>query len=57
MARLPLAPAQASTGVTALPTASIAPRAGRHDVCLRFAQHGVDPLWVIDTVQLLEGSR
>ena len=54
LARLPLAPAALSQAVTALPAAPIAPRAGRHDVCLRFAQHGIDPLWVIDSVELLE---
>jgi hypothetical protein len=25
---------------------------GSHELCLRFAQHGLDPLWVIDWLQL-----
>jgi hexosaminidase len=56
-ARLPLAPATISHGVTALPAAPLAPRPGRHDLCLRFAQTRLDPLWVIDSVRLLEGKR
>jgi hypothetical protein len=43
-----------SQAVTALPRAAVRPRAGKHDLCLRFAQPGLDPLWVIDSVQLLE---
>jgi hexosaminidase len=56
-ARLPLAPATVSHEVTLLPAAPLAPRAGRHDVCLRFAQPRLDPIWVIDTERLLEGKR
>jgi hexosaminidase len=54
LARLPLAPATASQAVSALAPARMSPRPGRHDLCLRFAQRGVDPLWVIDSIQLLE---
>jgi hexosaminidase len=54
VARLPLAPAAASQGVTPLAPAAVTPRPGRHDLCLRFAQRGVDPLWVIDSIRLLE---
>ena len=54
LARLPLAPATRSQAVTRLPRAKVAPRAGRYDLCLRFAQTGVDPMWVIDSIQLLE---
>jgi hexosaminidase len=56
VARLPLAPATLSHEVTALPAAPLAPMAGRHDLCLRFAQPRLDPIWVIDTVRLLEGK-
>lgn len=56
IARLPLAPAAISHEVTALPAAPLAPRRGRHDLCLRFAQPRRDPLWVIDSVRLLEGT-
>ncbi len=55
LARLPLSPAAASQGVTVLPRAPIAARPGRHDLCLRFAQHGVDPLWVVDSVRIESG--
>jgi len=54
LARLPLAPAVRSHAVTALPRAALRPRPGKHDLCLRFAQPRLDPLWVIDSVRLLE---
>jgi hexosaminidase len=54
LARLPLATATRSQAVTALPRAAVRPRPGKHDLCLRFAQPGLDPLWVIDSMQLLE---
>jgi hexosaminidase len=57
LARLPLAPAAKSDGVTTLPRAEVRPPPGKHDLCLRFAQHGVDPLWVIDAIRLVEASR
>ena len=57
VARLPLAPATISHEVTALPPAPLAPRKGREDLCLRFAQPRLDPLWVIESVRLLEGGR
>jgi hexosaminidase len=53
-ARLPLAPAVASDAVTALPRAALAAAPGTHDLCLRFAQHRLDPLWVIDSLEILE---
>jgi hexosaminidase len=52
LARLPLAPASANHAVTVLPPAEIHPPPGKHDLCLRFAQAGLDPMWVIDWVQL-----
>jgi hexosaminidase len=51
VARLPLASAAASQGVTALAPASIPARGARHDLCLRFAQHRLDPMWAIDSVR------
>ena len=54
IARLPLASAAASDAVTTLPRATIAPREGKHDLCMRFAQRGVDPLWVLNTIRLSE---
>jgi hexosaminidase len=43
-----------ATRNTALSTVSgeLPPRAGRHDLCLRFAQHGLDPMWGIDWMEL-----
>ncbi|MGH8137279.1 MAG: family 20 glycosylhydrolase [Steroidobacteraceae bacterium] len=54
VAILPLAPAVANSAVTQLPAASIAHRDGSHDLCFRFTQHSLDPLWVLDWVQLRE---
>jgi hexosaminidase len=56
LARLPLGPAVDHDAVTALPPVPIARASGVHDLCLRFAQHALDPLWVIDRVSL-EGAR
>lgn len=52
LARLPLAPAVANNGVTTLAKAPIAARPGRHDLCLRFAQPRLDPMWAIDTLKV-----
>jgi len=57
LARIPLEPAARSEAVTTLPAEAIAPQAGTHDLCLRFAQPGLDPLWVIDSVRLVGGAR
>jgi hexosaminidase len=54
VASLPLAPALARDDVSTLPPARITARAGRHDLCLIFTRERVDPLWVIDSVQLLQ---
>jgi hexosaminidase len=55
-ASLPLAPAMSSTTVSLLPRAALAAAAGAHDLCFRFAQHKLDPMWVIDSVELLEAA-
>jgi hexosaminidase len=52
LARLPLAPASHSDAVTLLPAAPLPARTGRHDLCLRFAQHGLDSIHVLDWVEL-----
>jgi hexosaminidase len=52
LAALSLAPAAEADGVTVLPAARLPPRPGRHDLCLRFAQPGIDPLWVIDWLEV-----
>jgi hexosaminidase len=52
-ARLPLASATASDAVTVLPRAPLAAPPGIHDLCLRFAQPRLDPMWVIDSLELV----
>ena len=52
IARLPLAPAKASDTVTALSAVRIERLDGTHDLCLRFAQRGLDPMWTLDRVRL-----
>jgi hypothetical protein len=51
---LPLEPAVGNNAVTTLPPATLQGRPGRHDLCLKFTQHQLDPMWAIDWVQLLE---
>ncbi|WOF42249.1 family 20 glycosylhydrolase [Sphingopyxis indica] len=53
IATLPLAPAVSNPGVTRL-TAPVAPTTGRHDLCLTYTATGPDPLWAIETVDLLQ---
>ena len=53
IATLPLAPAAKNYAVTELPPATIARRTGAHDLCFMFTQATVDPLWVLDAVQLV----
>ncbi|MDE2306610.1 MAG: family 20 glycosylhydrolase [Gammaproteobacteria bacterium] len=52
LARLPLAPAVANDGVTELAAVPIGGVHGRHDLCLRFAERGLDPMWAIDWIEL-----
>jgi hexosaminidase len=54
VATLPLAPALARDDVTTLPQVTIAHKEGRHDLCLTFTRANVDPIWAIDSVQLLQ---
>jgi hexosaminidase len=53
IATLPLAPAAKNYAVTELPPVAVAKRAGQHDLCFTFTQAAVDPLWVLDAVQLV----
>lgn len=53
IATLPLSAAAKSYAVTELAPASIAKRTGTHDLCFTFTQAAVDPLWVLDAVQLV----
>jgi hexosaminidase len=52
IAVLPLAPAVENFAVTTLPAATIAPREGRHDLCLTFTRKSIDPIWTIDSIAL-----
>ncbi len=54
IAVLPLGPAVGNAGVTRLPAAAIAPRTGLHDLCLDFAGRAIDPMWAIDSIELLQ---
>jgi hexosaminidase len=56
LARLPLAPAAASQAVTVLPRAALERASGRHDVCLRFAQPALEPLWVLESIRFDEAA-
>jgi hexosaminidase len=51
---LPLAPAVGNDAVTELPLVRLSPAPGRHDLCFRFTQRTLDPLWALDWVQLQE---
>jgi hypothetical protein len=42
----------ANPAVTTLPAAPLAPRPGLHDLCLKFAQPALEPLWAIDSVRI-----
>jgi hexosaminidase len=53
IATLPLAPAAKNYAVTELPPVAVANRTGQHDLCFTFTQAAVDPLWVLDAVQLV----
>lgn len=52
LALLPLQTAIGNDAVTVLPRAMLTRHAGTHDLCLKFTQWSVDPLWVIDWVEL-----
>lgn len=55
LAQLPLRPDTAAHGPQIL-SAAIAPQSGAHPLCLFVSRNAPDPLWVIDTVQLLPGG-
>ena len=48
---LPLAAASAEMGVTVL-SDELSAMEGRHDLCLRFTQHELDPMWGVDWVRI-----
>ena len=51
IATLPLAPALSDNAVTRL-SSPLTPREGAHDLCFVFTQKKLDPLWLLDWVQL-----
>ncbi|MDB6086205.1 MAG: beta-hexosaminidase [Gammaproteobacteria bacterium] len=53
VAILPLARAERNA-VTKLPPIALAPRTGRHDLCVRFARAQLDPLWALDWIEIGE---
>jgi hexosaminidase len=53
LAVLPLAPAVKNFATTTLPDAPLAGVTGQRDLCLRFTRAKLDPMWVIDRVELV----
>ncbi|HVI98143.1 MAG TPA: family 20 glycosylhydrolase [Sphingomonas sp.] len=51
IATVPLASATANSGVTTV-SGALASQHGTHDLCLTFAQQGIDPYWVLDRATL-----
>ncbi|MBC8026211.1 MAG: family 20 glycosylhydrolase [Steroidobacteraceae bacterium] len=54
LATLPLAPAVKNFATTTLPDAPLANLSGKQDLCLRFTRAKVDPMWVIDKLEIVE---
>ena len=52
IAVLPLAPAADNDAVTVLPAVPLPRASGPHELCFRFTQRTLDPMWAIDWVQL-----
>ncbi|MDZ4812815.1 MAG: family 20 glycosylhydrolase [Pseudomonadota bacterium] len=54
IARIALPSNANQLAVTELAAATITAAPGRHDLCFRFAQHGIDPMRTLDWVQLVD---
>jgi hexosaminidase len=54
IAVLPLAPAVGNNAITELSAVRLPSEPGRHDLCFRFTQRTLDPMWALDWVQLRE---
>jgi hexosaminidase len=52
IAVVPLESAIANNVVTTLPASTLAHHDGTHDLCLKFTQQSLDPMWVLDWVRL-----
>jgi hexosaminidase len=50
----PLEPAAGSDTVTQLPPIVLSPQKGAHDLCFRFTRAHLDPMWVVDLVELAD---
>jgi hexosaminidase len=57
IAVLSLSSAVGNDAVTRLPAVRLPRTPGRHDLCLRFTQRALDPMWALDWVQLQEKMR
>jgi hexosaminidase len=58
VASLPLAPAVGNHGVTELPPARLELPEGAsklRDLCFSFTRHGVEPMWVVNWVEVFDG--
>jgi hexosaminidase len=53
IASLSLAPATNRFDVTALPPVALTPKAEPQDLCFQFTQRKIDPIWVLDSVELV----
>ena len=56
-ARMPLETALPNNAVTVLSVQPVRTIDGDHDLCIRFAQRGVDPLWALDWIELRTGAQ
>lgn len=56
IATLPLDPAVGNNGITTL-RAKFTPRPGIYDLCFVFTRRQVEPVWVIDTVRLVQRTQ
>ena len=52
VAQLSLAPAADHDAVTVLPAVALPRTAGVHDLCFKFTQRTLDPMWAIDWLQV-----
>jgi hexosaminidase len=57
LARLPLAEAVRSEGVTVIASRFAEHRSAKTDLCFRFAAHDLDPLWAIDWIELTHAGE
>jgi hexosaminidase len=53
VATLPLAPAAKEFATTVLPDAPLASLAGRQDLCVHFTRAKLDPMWVVDKLEIV----